>query len=486
MKKWLSILFLLIFLIVFAANYKVFFVILGLIGSLLFFLSPLSLTHVLSLLLLICIFIEVGITSVNIQTVFMNLPTAWESRPFVDFQYWYFFNLSYKFLLSSSLVAILIPKFKNLIKVKDLKDHLFVFFIFAAIISASFAIKKDLAVFGIFQLISYLGIYLSFFYCFTDKTFFKIFQNIFIALTLLVNLVGLGQIILQKPIGLYIEQVREAAQFGFVTTDSWPLFRVSGQLSHPTYFGSFLSFILPILIGMYLQNKKELQKNHLLFFSIISAISLSFLNIFATLSRSAWLAAGLIILCFFVYLKKTTKLRSYFNFALPLIFVAMIILILFPNQLSNRLRSFTSFANIGNGQARIELINHALEFIGNKPLTGVGINHFTVELDKKILSPDMRFFVFPVHNTIVLFFAELGVITGLIFVFWLINTLIIGFKLIKNKFEPLTFGMIIAIFTFILNSQFHTLFNQDPTFDLLIIAGAYLTGKYLWKQKILL
>lgn len=486
MKKWLSILFLLIFLIAFATNYKVFFVILGLIGSLLFFLSSLSLTQVLSILLLISIFFDVGITSVNIQTVFMNLPTAWESRPFVDFQYWFFFNLSYKFLLSSSLVAILIPKLKSFIKVKDLKNHLFIFFIFTAIISASFAIKKDLAIFGIFQLIGYLGVYLAFFYCFTKKTFFNIFQNTFIALTLFINLIGLGQIILQKPIGLYIEQVREAAQFGFVTTDSWPLFRVSGQLSHPTYFGSFLSFTLSILIGIYLQSKKELQKNRLLFFSTISAISLSFLNIFATLSRSAWLAAGLIILCYFLYLKKTTGLRSYLNFTLPLLFVAITIIILFPKQLSNRLKSFTSFATIGNGQARMELINHAFEFIENKPLTGVGINHFTVELDKKTLSPDMRFFVFPVHNTIVLFFSELGIIAGIIFVLWLINTLIIGFKLIKNKFEPLTFGMIVAIFTFILNSQFHTLFNQDPTFDLLILASAYLTGKYLWKQKILL
>lgn len=485
MKKWLPVLFLLIFLIIFATGYKVFFVILSLIGISLFIFSPLSIAQVLTLLLLISVFFEVGITSVDIRTVFMNVPTVWESRPFVEFQYWFFFNLSYKFLLSLALLGMLLPKIKKNIKVKDLRHHLFIFFILGAIITASFSPKKDLAVFGILQLISYLGIYISFFIAFSEKTFAKYFEYILIALTLLINIISVGQIILQKPIGLFIEQVRDSAQFGFVTTDGWPLFRVSGQLSHPTYFASFLSFVLPILIGYYLAKKEYLKKNIYLHSALVITICLSFINIFATLSRSSWLAIGLIIICFFLYLKKNNKIQSYFNLSLPLIAISALIIIAFPNQLANRLKSFTSFSSVGNGQARMELIQHATGFITNKPLTGVGINHFTVELDKKTLSPDMRFFVFPVHNTILLFFAELGVIVGIIFVIWLVNLIIISFKNLKNKPDPFVFGFIVSILTFILNSQFHTLYNQDPTFDLLIISGAFITQKYLWKQKTL-
>lgn len=483
MKKWLPIIFLSIFLLTFVTGYKVYFIVLSLIGLIFFLLSPLSLTQVLSLLLLVSIFFEVGITSIGIQTVFMNVPTFWETTPLEEFQYQFFFTLSYKFLLSLALLSFALPKIKTIIKTKDFGHHFFIFFIFIAAVSASISDKKDLAFFGILQLISYLGVYIVFFAEFSQKKFVTFFQNVFIALALLINIIGIGQIILQKPIGLYIEQVRESSQFGFVTTDGWPLFRVSGQLSHPTYFGSILSFALPILIGIYLQNKKNYISNKFLFFSVATAICLSFVNIFATFSRSAWLAAGLIILCFFIYLKKTSLIKSYSYLSLPLIAIASTIVILFPNQLSNRIRSFTTFNSIGNGQARMELINHAFEFIKNKPLTGVGLNQFTVELDKKTLSPDMRFFVFPVHNTIVLFFSELGIIVGAIFVLWLINILYKGIKLIKIDPDPFTFGLVISILTFILNSQFHTLFNQDPTFDLLVIAGAYLTKEYLWNQK---
>jgi hypothetical protein len=44
------------------------------------------------------------------------------------------------------------------------------------------------------------------------------------------------------------------------------------------------------------------------------------------------------------------------------------------------------------------------------------------------------------------------------------------------KSKPITFGIWIGLLTFIISSQFHPLFNLDPTFDMfMLILGYYST-----------
>lgn len=148
-------------------------------------------------------------------------------------------------------------------------------------------------------------------------------------------------------------------------------------------------------------------------------------------------------------------------------------IVFFSPLFLSRIASFKHIWTLGSGRVRLDLIKQAWLMIKAFPFLGVGLNHFTQAMNIQDLPPELKGFMYPVHNTFLLFFAELGILAGVMFMLFVVWSLYRTFGKSFNNW--INFGIWVGAFSFLINAQFHTLFNQDPTFDLLIVFLAYLS-----------
>ena len=385
-----------------------------------------------------------------------------------------YFGISIKLILATTIFLFLIFKKETLInqkKILTLENFLILIFLLIACINTLFKINTLGPIFGLIRIWMAVLIFI------TSKIFFSKNKNIFFifitSLYFFSIIIGGIQLIKQKPLGKYIELTPSFSQdFGYSTTDGDKQYRVSGFISHPVYFASFLSILLPIYIGVVLTKLKEISFSWKSLFIAISIV-LGCLIIFGTLSRSAFLTLlislfllrKLILQKIIIPLSKIKRIKNISFFIFSLTLIGTIIFII------PRIKSFTLlFAENGNGSIRFELIKKSLEMIFQNPL-GVGLNNFTNELIKLDIPPSLYGFIVPVHNTFLIFFTELGIPGGIIFTIFIFSIFLKNF--FKNKKNVLNYSIWIGILTFIINSQIHPLFNLDPTFDLLMLVLAY-------------
>lgn len=382
------------------------------------------------------------------------------------------FGINIKSILAFGLFLLTILKNRKIEK-KPLKNSLFLLiFLLLACINTYFLGQKN-----VFPILGLIRIWIDTLIFITSIIYFsnhkKTFHIFIIALYLYSITIGSLQFIRQKPLGKYIELSPDFSQeFGYSTTDGNKQFRVSGFISHPVYFASFLSILLPIYIGIVLTKLKETSFSWKSLFITIP-ILLGCLIIFGTLSRSAFLTLFIslfllrkpILQKIITPLLKIKKIKNVFVLIFSLTLVSTIIFII------PRVKSFTLlFAENGNGSIRLELIKKSFEMIYQNPF-GVGLNNFTNELVKSEIPQSLYGFIVPVHNTFLIFFTELGILAGIIFTIFIFSIFLKDFS--KNKNNIINYSVWISILTFIINSQIHPLFNLDPTFDLLMVVLAY-------------
>lgn len=157
-----------------------------------------------------------------------------------------------------------------------------------------------------------------------------------------------------------------------------------------------------------------------------------------------------------------------------LIILSFIIIFINAGNFLERIDSFSNIWTYGSGKGRIQLLEESSFMIKNNLLFGVGLNHFTDEMMRNNVSDARKYFLYPVHNTLVLFATEIGLLGFFAFIFFIIYVLR-KYSIKYQKSEAQYF--LIAALVFILNAQFHTLFNQDPSFDLFIVILAYMDAK---------
>jgi hypothetical protein len=374
--------------------------------------------------------------------------------------YFYYFGVSLKLIFGTFLFLLLLSK-KNRLKQSFKNDWpLIIFFIIACL--------NTLYFFSIITITGLIRLWLSVFIYFAAKIFFKyvpkIFPIVISAIFIFSVFIGLNQLIRQKPLGKFIELTPSFSQeYGYSTTDGKSQYRVAGFISHPVYFGSFMSILLPIFIAF------SLSTNLLLAFPI-SLIGITVM--LGTNSRSVWINLALTLVLIFPHLKqKYKKLATPFNtkFLIPaFILISSVIII-------SRIGSITQlFSKNGNGSIRLELMWQSLIMISQHPL-GVGLNQFTSRLIDLPIPKSLNGFIVPVHNTILLISSELGIIAGSLFIFFIIKSILIN-KKYYNK-NIVVFGAIIGSITFLVSSQFHPLLNLDPTFDLFMLTLGYINSQ---------
>lgn len=295
-----------------------------------------------------------------------------------------------------------------------------------------------------------------------------------LSLSIFTGIMGSAQIVTQKPLGRFIELTPSFSESGYNTgTDGPTQNRISGYISHPVYFGSFVSIIIPIILALtvFLAEKGN---NRLAIVSGASLI-LCIISSLGTLSRTVWINLLVILMFFLPKIKDyifRLKLRIPFNLLPFLFFIVLIPAVFLSSSFITRLQSIPLIlTDNGNASIRIELIKQSFPMILNNPIFGVGPNRFTDELVRQNFPKNIYGFIVVVHNTILIIFTELGIPAGLTFLAFLIQTLTSSY--FHTKHNLIALGCWVGAITFIISSQFHPLFNQDPTFEFfMLILGA--------------
>jgi len=385
----------------------------------------------------------------------------------------FYFGFSLKLIFAVTVFLLIISKSKKLAKQVPVQFW-FVSALFAlSVISTLRAQDFNLAFLGFVRIASSVIIYISGTILFRDKKIRKYFRELTLAFLLFLGFIGTRQFITQQPIGLFLEDSLALRPFGYITPEGDFLNRVSGLTGHPTFFGSFLSLLFPIgIASSFVYIEKKQFKNVYFVVSVIASL-LGLVSIFGTFSRSAWIAL-LVTTLFFVWRIYKVKKREVLKFITPMILPIVAMFVLFSPLFLSRIASFRYIWTLGSGRVRLDLIDQAWLMIKAFPLFGVGLNHFTRVMNLQNLPPELKGFMFPVHNTFLLFFAELGTLAGILFIVFVFWNLYQSFR--KSLKSWVRFGIWVGAFTFLINAQFHTLFSQDPSFDLFIILLAYLSA----------
>ena len=374
--------------------------------------------------------------------------------------YFYYFGINIKLIFGIFLFLLFLDK-KNFLKQSFKNDWpLIIFFIIACL--------NTLYFFSIITITGLIRLWLSVLIYFASKIFFKsepkIFPIFISTIFLFSVFIGFNQLVHQKPLGKFIEQTPSFSQDnGYSTTDGKSQYRVAGFISHPVYFGSFMSILFPIFLSFSFVTKVP-------FANIFSALGI--LVLLATHSRSVWPNIAISLYLFFPIIKKKYS-KLLLNNTYKILFLIFIVIsgIIVIGRIESVTKLFTSN---GNGSIRLELMWQSLVMISQHPM-GIGLNQFTSILKDSPISKNLEGFIVPVHNTVLLITSELGVVAGSLFLFFIIKSLLINKKFFKKNL--IIYGAVIGSITFLISSQIHPLFNLDPTFDLLMLTLGYINSQ---------
>lgn len=189
--------------------------------------------------------------------------------------------------------------------------------------------------------------------------------------------------------------------------------RAYGTFPHPNVLGGYIAALLPLVIISARQLSKKI------FYA--ATIILGAIALVLTFSRSAWVV-GLFGIVYGTW-KSTMSRTSNFFLLVP----CLLIIILFITQLQRL--PFTDESVV----VRQQLNNAAFSMWQHSPLVGVGLGNFLVELPKALPSKSV-YFLQPVHNIYLLVLAETGVVSFILFCWFLWKVFLHPFSIYHLSF----------------------------------------------------
>lgn len=298
-------------------------------------------------------------------------------------------------------------------KFKITKDRIFVLslliFISYLFISVIWSFDKDLA---FQQALRVMETVLFFLVIFIGPFKKQQLAKWFIYGAIIPSILGIWQFFTQsapafKWLGLANHPVWEAGT-SIIQSDSvgrW--LRAYGSFGSPNVFGGYLVIVLIILLFNYKKFESVKSKAFVLMSYVLCLTSLFF-----TFSRSAWLVAAMAIIVHSVIIKK-------YQF----IILSVIIFFIFSNiyfPLIKTRTSFQSISEVRSVEERVGGYKEALQIFKQHPLIGVGAGNYTLAayyLNSNRLGYEYQ----PVHNALVLFIVEQGVVGLLLFLFVILS-----------------------------------------------------------------
>lgn len=310
-----------------------------------------------------------------------------------------------------------------------------ILFLGGVFISISFAINGGLA----FGQMLHLAAAFAFFYLLLERTYkTKHFVIAFILGLIVPAVLGWVQVLTgMSPASSFLGlAVHEAAELGqsVVETESGRILRAYGSLSHPNVFGGFLAvgtLLLGWLVHVYQDHKYRLL--------LAVPIVISSATLVITFSRSAWLATivgFLVLLALMMWFKRTLP-----RDAIPLgtvgLLAVLATLIMFQSAVFTRFQPNLRL-EAQSIEQRAGEYSHVIDVVRQNPFTGVGLGGYTQALWN--LDPGAESWAYqPIHNTIILIFAETGLLGLFLFVLWFASIDKINYR-VKRTVDGM-FGM---------------------------------------------
>lgn len=305
------------------------------------------------------------------------------------------------------------------------------FMFLAGLISFLSSGDKILSVYGI---ISYIEIFIFYFYLVNNINTRKDLKLILFALQLCL-LIFSSVCILETII-----KTNFTASFKVLDYESDSgVFRAAGLTGSATYAGGYLATLLPLVfIQIFITRSKIIR------LSIFLLSMTGILALILTLTRGAWfaLAIAAVSLAFLFYRYQFIKIRYVF----PTIFTLVILLLIFQGIIL--LRTSEGLVNLIN---RGHLMQTALNMIKQYPLTGIGLNTYSSVMEQYTSIYVPHSWIHQVHNKYLLIWAETGVLGLIGFLWLLLVSLAKLLKLIRSKNHFISilaiglFGSFIAI-----------------------------------------
>ena len=184
--------------------------------------------------------------------------------------------------------------------------------------------------------------------------------------------------------------------------------RPGGTLGGPNDLARYLVLILPVICGLVIYKFRSL-------LGVLASVAFGFgcIGLVLTFSRIAWAALliGVSSLCLLAF-KRFKKVKILSTSAI--VFIILSLIIFFSSSLIKQ-RLFSD--DYGTAYARIPMMKNCLYVISANPLFGVGINNYCAAVFNYDISGIYKIMgnVHPVHNTILLHFAETGIMGGLVY-----------------------------------------------------------------------
>ncbi len=245
-------------------------------------------------------------------------------------------------------------------------------------------------------------------------------------------------------------------------------YQAFSTMGNPTYFGAFLSLVIPLLIGFFFHF--WIKEGGFLKYLVFLSILILFLALSLTFSRAAWLGTIVGIFVFFLFKKERKKLLWLF-----LTFV-LIFLLLFPFR-SDLIKRVTSLRD-WEKEARLYLYQIATKLIAKKPILGFGLGSFwTLYYKERSINwvkhdPEKYSAGGRVHNDLL----ENGISSGLLGIlayFWFYLSLLLF--LLKKMKSSLEIGFLASFISYLTTLKFSfTTVEVTPVFWVLLGLSTFL------------
>jgi len=255
--------------------------------------------------------------------------------------------------------------------------------------------------------------------------------------------------------------------------------RTGGFLLNPNILGAFLIILFPITFAFFLNKKNVFNKG--LYGAILLLLSF---GIIVTLSRSAWLGAGVCCIIFFMFLKAAMRKLALLTLTF-LVFLSVcgfgakygsLITERFYSILSGDYRS-AKFGEETSVESRLIIWRTTLNIIKRNPILGIGPGEYTFMARSPRYGPlPAQGYAHP-HNSYLWLAASTGVPSILLFSLMIVFIARDGFHFLKQIDDVFLHTIMVALISgclgFLIASFFDfQLFRRELNHLFWIIAGA--------------
>ena len=227
-------------------------------------------------------------------------------------------------------------------------------------------------------------------------------------------------VIIQGAITIYqyktsslIPGLRYLGQHDDLYQESWlpeEHIRAGGTRGGPNDLAGYMVLILPVVMAMIVQKKGAARG------LMAASVLLGITSMIFTFSRSGW---GCIVIAFTIFgIMFLSREGTKGKIAPAIVLVCFVFLGIFHYFPLIKMR--LSSGDYGSSLSRIPLMVNSINAIMDNPFLGVGINNYSASIAKYDTTgvykeSSYRGGEYPVHNILLLHFAELGIAGGLVF-----------------------------------------------------------------------